>query len=91
MTSLIEMANGYIEQLKFRIVQSENQLNELRQHLQECENEIRFGTTSFAATEQTSCDNSKEKECCHSRASEEDLIPTVSLMAPSPDESDTNQ
>ena len=43
MVSIQDMANSYIEQLKFRIGQTEDQLVELQQHLQECENEVQFG------------------------------------------------
>ena len=41
------MANSYIEQLKFRIGQTESQLVELQQHLQECENEVQFGKANY--------------------------------------------
>ena len=47
MVSIQDMANSYIEQLKFRIGQTESQLVELQQHLQECENEVQFGKANY--------------------------------------------
>ena len=68
MVTLKEMADGYIEQVRFRVAQSEQQLNELKQHLQECENEIQFGkgreairqeapTTKESCCKSTDCEN----------------------------------
>lgn len=43
MVSIHQMANGYVEQLRFKVKQTEEQLTELTQLLQECENELQFG------------------------------------------------
>jgi len=46
MVSVQDMAMGYIDSLKFRIQQAEKQVTELQQHLQECENEMKFNSKS---------------------------------------------
>jgi len=51
MVSIKEMADGYIEQLRYRIQESQDQLDRLKQHLQECENEIQFGTKNSCCNE----------------------------------------
>tara|TARA_R110000824_G_scaffold397216_1_gene599738 strand:+ start:1429 stop:1665 length:237 start_codon:yes stop_codon:yes gene_type:complete len=43
MVSLKDMAEGYIKQLIFRVEESEKELLQLKQHLEECINEIQFG------------------------------------------------
>ena len=46
------MASGYIDSIKFRITSLENQVQDLQQHLQECENELQFGKNSVAGVPQ---------------------------------------
>jgi len=69
MVTLKEMADGYIEQIKFRVSQSEQQLNELKQHLQECENEIEFGKSREAIQQEAS---PAKESCCKSTGCEKE-------------------
>ena len=72
---------GYIDSLKFRIQQAEKQVTELQQHLQECENEIKFNSKSTGGKpspydppirRSSSTDTSEEKEeCCRGDQSSE--------------------
>jgi hypothetical protein len=53
MVSIKEMANGYIEQIRYRVQEAQDRLDQLKQHLQECENEIQFGASSSCCNEDT--------------------------------------
>jgi len=96
MVSLKEMASSYTEQLKYRVQEAEEQLGRMKQHLQECENEIQFGGSSsspFSFGESQGaqgCDSkgSAEGECCDPK---EDPIATVSMPLPSINDADTNK
>jgi len=63
MVTLKEMADGYIEQVRFRVAESEQQLNELKQHLEECENEIQFGKSREGIYQEAP---RAEESCCES-------------------------
>jgi hypothetical protein len=94
MVSLQDMASSYTEQLRYRVQEAEEQLVRMKQHLQECENEIQFGGSSpfsFGESQESStCDStgSAEGECCNPA---EDPIATVSMPLPSIDNADTNK
>jgi len=60
------MANGYIEQIRFRVTQSEQQLNELKQHLEECENEVQFGQGKKSLGDMENYVPTDEEGCCKS-------------------------
>ena len=67
MITIKEMADGYIEQIRFRVTQSEQQLNELKQHLEECENEIQFGQGKKSLGDMENCvPTDSRRECCKS-------------------------
>jgi|TARA_Y100000310_G_C20700711_1_gene829609 hypothetical protein len=64
--SLHEMGEGYIQSLKYRIERSQQEIQELVQHLQECENTLRFDNgpdqfTECCNPESGKCDNTKTK------------------------------
>ena len=44
MVTINEMAEGYIKQVTFRITEAEKDLLKLKQHLEECLNELEFGS-----------------------------------------------
>ena len=46
MVTINEMAEGYIKQITFRIQEAEKDLLNLKQHLQECLNELEFDATN---------------------------------------------
>ena len=66
MVTLKEMADGYIEQIRFRVAQSEQQLNELKQHLEECENEVEFGQGKKSLGDMENCVPTDQGGCCKS-------------------------
>jgi hypothetical protein len=69
MVSLEQMALGYTEQLRYRVQEAEEQLNRLKQHLEECETEVQFASPSPILDipkqpEQASCESGNSEEGC---------------------------
>jgi hypothetical protein len=61
MVSLKEMAEGYINQLTFRVGEAEKDLLKLKQHLQECLNELEFGSANEHC-KKGSCNRTENKQ-----------------------------
>lgn len=57
--SLHEMGEGYIQSLKYRIERSQQEVQELVQHLQECENTLSFEKSSNQFTECCNAESDK--------------------------------
>lgn len=61
MVSVKEMAEGYIKQVTFRITEAEKDLLKLKQHLEECLNELEFGSAQQGC-KQNSCKANQKEE-----------------------------
>ena len=72
MVTINEMAEGYIKQITFRIQEAEKDLLNLKQHLQECLNELEFDATN----------NTCSRESCSERAKKESAGGEVVSTAP---------
>jgi len=57
--SLKEMSQGYIQSIKYRIERSEQDLQELVQHLQECENSLQFEASNDKKCSEGKCEEKK--------------------------------
>ena len=57
--TLEEMSQGYIQSIKYRIERSQQELQELVQHLQECENSLQFEASNNKKCSEGKC--TKEK------------------------------
>ena len=77
MVSLREMADGYIEQLRYRLREAEEQVDRLKQHLEECENELQFGGSNSCCNEDTPPNG---WGTCESGATKADTIDTMPLQ-----------
>jgi len=59
--TLEEMSQGYIQSLKYRVERSQQELQELVQHLQECENSLQFEASSDKRCSEGKCEEKKVK------------------------------
>jgi|TARA_R110000824_G_scaffold398730_1_gene603171 hypothetical protein len=59
--TLEEMSEGYIQSIKYRIERSQQDLQELVQHLQECENTLQFETSNNKKCSEGKCEEKKVK------------------------------
>jgi hypothetical protein len=53
------MSQGYIQSIKYRIERSEQDLQELVQHLQECENSLQFEASNDKKCSEGKCEEKK--------------------------------
>ena len=61
MVTIKEMAEGYIKQVTFRITEAEKDLLKLKQHLEECLNELEFGSAQQSCKANSCKANQKEE------------------------------
>jgi uncharacterized coiled-coil protein SlyX len=57
--TLEEMSQGYIQSIKYRIERSQQELQELVQHLQECENSLQFEASNNKKCSEGKCKKEK--------------------------------
>ena len=72
MVTINEMAEGYIKQITFRIKEAEKDLLNIKQHLEECLNELEFDAAN----------NTCSRESCYERAKKERAGGEVVSTAP---------
>ena len=59
--TLEEMSQGYIQSIKHRIESRQQEMQELVQHLQECENSLQFEASNDKKCSEGKCEEKKVK------------------------------
>jgi len=55
--TLEDMGQGYVQSVKYRVETAQKELQDLIQHLQECENVLQFNASSDKKCSSEGCDN----------------------------------
>ena len=63
--TLEEMSQGYIQSIKHRIESRQQEMQELIQHLQECENALQFEASNDKGCSGGKCETEEPKESVH--------------------------